>query len=93
MHEIIPEGASLPILGTGSYASRDIGKALVPIAIGSKLVLREECSEARLNDKVGQGSQTANSGTDGQKLDMRLNKPDEQAHHCDVQNPAMDCVY
>jgi hypothetical protein len=86
MHEIIPEGASLPILGTGSYASRDIGKALVPIAIGSKLVYREVCSEARLNDKVGQGSQTANSGTDGQKPHTRLLNEDKQAHHCNVRN-------
>jgi len=48
------------------------------------LVLREECSE---------GSQPANSGTDEQKLDMRLDKPDEQAHHCEVQKPEKECVY
>ena len=46
------------------------------MAIGSKLVVGNDSSE---------GSQTASSGTDEQKLDTRLNKPDEQAHHCDVQ--------
>jgi len=40
------------------------------------VVYREVCTE---------GSQPANSGTDEQKLDTRLSKPDEQAHHCDVQ--------
>ena len=24
---------------------------------------------------------------------MRLDKPDEQAHHCDVPKPEKDCVY
>jgi hypothetical protein len=40
-----------------------------------------------------EGSQPANSGTDEQKLDMRLDKPDEQAHHCDVLKPERECVY
>ena len=62
------------------YGSRGLGK---PLASG-KLVYREVCSE---------GSQSANSGTDEQKLDTRLDKPDEQAHHCDVQRPEKDCVY
>ncbi len=32
------------------------------------------------------------SGPAEQKLDMRLNKPDKQAHHCDVQNPQGKCL-
>jgi hypothetical protein len=62
--------------------------------VSRKLVYREVCSE---------GSETTNSGTDesercctdasAQKLDMRLNKPDEQAHHCDVQKPEKESVY
>ena len=52
--------------------------------ISRKLVCREVCSE---------GSGTTNSGTDGQKMDMRLNKPDGQTHHCNVQKPEMGCVY
>lgn len=62
------------------YASRDIGKALA----SGKLVVGNDSSE---------GSQTANSGTDEQKLDTRLNKLDKQAHHCDVQKPEKDSVY
>ena len=52
--------------------------------VSRKLVCREVCSE---------GSGTTNSGTDGQKMDMRLNKPDGQTHHCNVQKPEMGCVY
>jgi len=44
-------------------------------------------------DPSSEGSQTANSGTDEQKLDTRLNKPDKQAHHCDVQKPEKERVY
>jgi hypothetical protein len=62
------------------YVSRDIGEALA----SGKLVVGNDSSE---------GSQTANSGTDEQKLDMRLNKPDEQAHHCDVPKPEKESVY
>ena len=47
------------------------------------MVYREVCTK---------GSETTNSGTDEQKLDMRLNKPDKQAHHCDVQNPKGKCL-
>ena len=63
-----------------SYGSRLLGK---PLASG-KVVYREVCTE---------GSQPANSGTDEQELDTRLNKPDEQAHHCDVQKPEKERVY
>ncbi|NQU88000.1 MAG: hypothetical protein HQ541_19810 [Mariniphaga sp.] len=44
-------------------------------------------------DPCSEGSGTTNSGTDVQKLDTRLNNPDEQAHHCDVQKPEKDGVY
>ncbi len=40
------------------------------------MVYREVCTE---------GSQTAKAGTDEQKLDMRHDKSDKQAHHCNVQ--------
>ncbi len=40
------------------------------------MVYREVCTE---------GSQTAKSGTDGQKRYMRLFNVDKQAHHCNVQ--------
>ena len=59
------------------------GNRLEPL-VSRKLVYREVCSE---------GSETTNSGTDEQELDMRLDKPDEQAHHCDVQKPEKECVY
>jgi hypothetical protein len=40
-----------------------------------------------------EGSRTTNSGTDEQELDMRLDKPDEQAHHCDVLKPEKESIY
>jgi hypothetical protein len=36
-------------------------------------------------DPCTEGSQTAKSGTDGQKRYMRLFNVDKQAHHCNVQ--------
>jgi len=35
-------------------------------------------------DGSSEGSQTAKSGTDEQKLHMRLPKAGEQAHHCNA---------
>ena len=34
-----------------------------------------------------EGSETIKVGTDEQKLNMRHNKSDKQAHHCNVQIP------
>ena len=52
-------------------------RGVVPEALASgKVVYREVCTE---------GSQTAKSGTDGQKRYMRLFNVDKQAHHCNVQ--------
>jgi hypothetical protein len=52
-------------------------RGVVPEALASdKVVYREVCTE---------GSQTAKSGTDEQKPDMRLLSEDKQAHHCNVQ--------
>ena len=38
-----------------------------------------------------EGSGTTNSGTDEQKLYMRLSEPDKQAHHCDVPTSKDEC--
>lgn len=52
-------------------------RGVVSEALASdKLVFREECSE---------GSQTAKSGTDEQKRDMRHSYSGKQAHHCNAQ--------
>ncbi len=52
-------------------------RGVVPEALASgKVVYREICTE---------GSQTAKSGTDGQKRYMRLLNVDKQAHLCNVQ--------
>ncbi len=51
-------------------------RGVVPEALASgKLVVDDNSSE---------GSQTAKSGTDEQKPDMRLKSEDKQAHHCKV---------
>jgi len=51
-------------------------RGVVSEALASdKVVSREGCTE---------GSQTAKSGTDEQKSDMRLLNEDKQAHHCNV---------
>lgn len=52
-------------------------RGVVSEALASgKVVYREVCTE---------GSQTAKSGTDGQKRYMRLFNVGKQAHHCNVQ--------
>jgi len=38
-----------------------------------------------IGDGDSEGSQTAKSGTNGQKLYMRLTKTGKQAHHCNAQ--------
>ena len=53
------------------------------------MVYREVFTEARLNDEVGQGSETAKVGTDEQKLDKRHDKSDEISHHINVQIPKL----
>ena len=46
-----------------------------------KVVYREVCTE---------GSETAKVGTDEQKLDMRHDKSDKQAHLCNVQTQEVE---
>jgi len=54
------------------------------------VVYREVCTEGSETTKVGTDPDILRYGASVQKLDMRHNKSDKQAHHCNVQTQEVE---
>ncbi len=80
-YQIIPDGVS-PLCAGVPAIRRD---RLCPEALASRKACPALLSGGGGSDPTSEGSETAKPGSNEQELNTRLVRPDEVAHHADVQ--------